>query len=208
MNDIIDLLEKYKKTTTKGMEHDFQKLKSIPVDRKINNKPNRLVLSICTTTFIMVLTITIILSMIYTHTKVGFYDMYYLDSASYNQIIPSEIKPINPVKEENAYIKSKNNDVIVGEYHLKQYNKEKIQQVEVFEFYQNEKIDDYHLSFEKYKNETSWNGLMVKYIKIYSIKSGIQETNVVLYLTSNKKIYFEFKNYENISIEEMLSMIY
>ena len=49
---------------------------------------------------------------------------------------------------------------------------------------------------------------MVKYIKIYSIKSGIQETNVVLYLTSNKKIYFEFKNYENISIEEMLSMIY
>ena len=61
MNDIIDLLEKYKKTTTKGMEHDFQKLKSIPVDRKINNKPNRLVLSICMTTFVIILTITIVL---------------------------------------------------------------------------------------------------------------------------------------------------
>ena len=208
MNDIIDLLEKYKKTTTKGMEHDFQKLKSIPVDRKINNKPNRVVLSICMTTFVIILTITIVLSMIYTNAKIDFYDIYYLDSASYNQIIPSDTKKINPDSEVGSYIKSKNDDSIVGEYHLKYYNKEKIQQVEIFEFYNNNNIDNYHVSFEKYKNEASWNGLKLKYKEIYSINSGLIETNVVLYLANDKRIFFEFKNYENILIEEMMNIAY
>ncbi|MBO4694972.1 MAG: hypothetical protein J5656_03490 [Clostridia bacterium] len=208
MNDIIDLLEKYKKTTTKGMEHDFQKLKSIPVDRIINSKQNRLVLSICMTTFVIILTITIVLSMIYTNTKIDFYDIYYLDSASYNQIIPSDTKQINPDSEVGYYIKSKNDDGIVGEYHLKYYNKEKIQQVEIFEFYNNNNIDNYHVSFEKYKNEASWDGLKLKYKEIYSINSGLIETNVVLYLANDKRIFFEFKNYENISIEEMMNIAY